>query len=179
MAMSGLNGARKVMMWVRHGHSEINATAEAALAAGSRLKVDQETDCPLTETGRWQAESLKRQLVIEQQRGALPEVELVVSSPLRRAAETAELLFPQEEVQFLECLRELSFHPKTFGAKAVPSIAQQGFEWLLSRPEMTVVVVSTQLRIDSFSLSIQSATSGFCKPFWTLPRTADCNSQPS
>ncbi len=68
-----------VLILVRHGQSTANA---ASLLVGR-------TDVELTEEGRAQARSLV---------GALDSVRVVISSPLRRALETARLALPGHEL---------------------------------------------------------------------------------
>ena len=60
------------------------------------------TDLPLCDEGRAQLEDLKRQF-------AYPQVSLVFSSPMRRALETSEILFPGVKVIELQDLREMAF----------------------------------------------------------------------
>ena len=60
------------------------------------------TDLPLCDQGRAQLADLKRQF-------AYPQVPLVFSSPMRRALETAEILFPGVKVIELQDLREMAF----------------------------------------------------------------------
>lgn len=78
------------LILVRHGQSIGNLADEQARAARApRLDLEfRDADVPLSDTGREQAEALGRHLA------KLPDTELpeaVVSSPYRRAAETAEL----------------------------------------------------------------------------------------
>ena len=61
------------------------------------------TDQPLCEEGR-------RRLALLRERFVYPQVDTVFSSPLKRAVETAELLFPQAQSKIiLEDLRENAF----------------------------------------------------------------------
>ena len=60
------------------------------------------TDLPLCDEGRAQLEDLKRQF-------AYPQVPLVFSSPMLRATQTAEILFPGVKVISLDGLREMAF----------------------------------------------------------------------
>lgn len=60
------------------------------------------TDLPLCEAGRSQLEALCAQFTY-------PDVPLVFTSPMRRATETATLLFPNARQVVLEDLREMSF----------------------------------------------------------------------
>ena len=89
-------------LWiVRHGQATHNPRAEAARTAGCSfedffelMRQDDALDSPLTDKGRQQAEA-----VLEQHRESLlggggDSVELVVSSPLSRALETANLAMP-------------------------------------------------------------------------------------
>jgi broad specificity phosphatase PhoE len=75
---------------IRHGQSEGNVAAQQAEASGAEI-VDIDTadaEVPLTATGREQATAVGRWL------GALPpgeRPEVVVTSPFRRARETAEI----------------------------------------------------------------------------------------
>lgn len=60
------------------------------------------TDLPLCDEGRAQLLDLKQQFTY-------PQVPLVFSSPLRRALETSEILFPDAKVIELQDLREMAF----------------------------------------------------------------------
>lgn len=60
------------------------------------------TDLPLCEQGREQLEQLKEQF-------DYPPVPLVFTSPLKRAKQTAALLYPDAQVIELEDLREMAF----------------------------------------------------------------------
>lgn len=60
------------------------------------------TDEPLCENGRRQLEEMRGG-------GGYPAVEKVYASPLKRAVQSAEILFPQMEVETMEDLRELDF----------------------------------------------------------------------
>mmetsp|Transcript_37237 Transcript_37237/g.75100 ORF Transcript_37237/g.75100 Transcript_37237/m.75100 type:complete len:267 (-) Transcript_37237:63-863(-) len=98
--------AEKLVIWIRHGHSEHNAEQEAAVASGRNVNAainhERFFDSPLSGTGRAQAEALGRQL-----RAA--DIELVVCSPLRRALQTALVAFPGRPLHVLEALRERHF----------------------------------------------------------------------
>eukprot|EP00434_Breviolum_minutum_P003850 symbB.v1.2.003388.t1/scaffold190.1/size276550/13 len=151
-------GVHKVILWLRHGHSQVNAATEAAIAAGKDAQKavtgEMTLDEPLTETGRWQAESVRQQLIVLQQQDVLPEVDLVVSSPLKRAVETATLVWPDKEVELLDSLCERqgghSAYPSKAALQRPESLqtargrAQSSYEWLLRRPEMTIAVVSVE-----------------------------------
>lgn len=93
----------KIVFWIRHGHSEYNAEQERALAScqnvNTALKHKRFFDTPLSVTGRAQAEALGERM------HALG-VELVATSPLRRALQTAALAFPKKAIHVLELLRE-------------------------------------------------------------------------
>lgn len=87
----------KSITWVRHGESEWNAIG----------KWQGQTDVPLTELGRSQARALGRRLARLKLR-----FDLVVSSDLSRASETAELALAELEAGPLLCdprLREIKF----------------------------------------------------------------------
>lgn len=78
---------------IRHGLTEWNR----------QRRFQGQADPPLTEAGRKQARRLARLL------SRYAQVDAVVSSPLRRARETAELAFPGREVATDARLMELDF----------------------------------------------------------------------
>lgn len=84
---------RRVVTLIRHGLTEWNVSG----------RVQGQTDLPLSEDGRRQARRLARRLARS------TAVDRVVASPLRRAAETAELAFPAREVELDARLEELDF----------------------------------------------------------------------
>lgn len=78
---------------IRHGLTQGNLGG---------LYIGSGSDLPLCEEGRAQLLELK-------QNYRYPQVELVFTSPLRRATETAELLFPGVKAIELQDLREMAF----------------------------------------------------------------------
>jgi len=95
MAESSTSTTRRKTLWIlRHGQATHNPRAEAARAQGCSweeffelMRQDDSLDAPLTDHGRQQA------VAVQEQHGARLErtVQLVVSSPLSRALETANL----------------------------------------------------------------------------------------
>jgi len=88
----------KDLFVLRHGQATHNPRAEAARAAGCSfeefldwMKQDDSLDSELTELGREQASSVYRQ---HGSKEYWKRVELVVSSPLSRAIQTADLALP-------------------------------------------------------------------------------------
>lgn len=78
---------------IRHGLTQGNL--EGRYVGGG-------TDLPLCEQGRAQLQQLKEQF-------AYPAVEVVFTSPLLRATQTAQLLFPGARLIELQDLREMNF----------------------------------------------------------------------
>lgn len=78
---------------IRHGLTQGNLDG---------LYIGSGTDLPLCAQGRAELLALKEKF-------RYPQVELVFTSPLRRAAETAELLFPGVKAVELQDLREMGF----------------------------------------------------------------------
>lgn len=78
---------------IRHGLTQGNLDG---------LYIGSGTDLPLCDQGRAELLALKEKF-------RYPQVELVFTSPLRRAAETAELLFPGVKAVELQDLREMGF----------------------------------------------------------------------
>ncbi|CAL1145848.1 unnamed protein product [Cladocopium goreaui] len=160
---------------MRHGHSEANAAAETSFAAGQDLKAGLAISmATLTETGRWQAESLREQLKVLQQQEELPEVELVVSSPLPRAIETAKLIWPEKQMEILDSLRErLLLRPKDERPESLESAkrrAQSSFEWLCARPETTIAVVSHKWILQELLDPVRNRALRFCAgSSWNQP----------
>ena len=139
----------KTIYLVRHGESESNA---AGLLAGSN------TDTPLTQKGRDQAVETGRLLQAKQ-------VDLVVSSPLSRAQETAQII--AKEIGFTGHVRlndvlierdfgsasgmpreqgfELLDNGHALGAEPLPMLHARvlaAFKWLEGLPADHIVVVS-------------------------------------
>ena len=79
---------------MRHGITEWNASG----------KFQGHTDIALSDEGRKQAAALAKHL-----EKVAPTVDLVYSSPLSRAAETAKAVFPEHEIIFDDRLKELNF----------------------------------------------------------------------
>ena len=79
---------------VRHGVTDWNTSG----------RFQGHSDVPLSAAGREQAAALAKHL-----RGVAPEVDLVYASPLLRARETAEIVFPGRDVLLDERLKELHF----------------------------------------------------------------------
>jgi broad specificity phosphatase PhoE len=77
---------------VRHGITEWNVTG----------RFQGHTDTPLSEEGQKQAEALAKHL-------KKAKVDLIYSSPLSRAFETAKTVFPDRDIMVDERLRELNF----------------------------------------------------------------------
>ncbi len=97
----------KDLIVIRHGQAQHNPRAEVAKANGCSMeefvelmRQDDVLDATLTTIGKMQAQAAKLQ----------SEVELVVSSSLSRAMETAEHVYPQSVAKkvALECFREIS-----------------------------------------------------------------------
>lgn len=111
MALSRLLDARRgprQIILVRHGESCGNlADAEAQRVGAERLDLDdRDADVELSETGQRQAEALRRWLADDADPALRPDV--VVSSPYRRAAETARRAMTDLDVELTydERLRE-------------------------------------------------------------------------
>ena len=79
---------------VRHGITEWNLSGQ----------FQGHTDIALSEKGRKQAAALAKHL-----EEMAPTVDLVYSSPLSRAAETAQTVFPNREIIYDDRLKELNF----------------------------------------------------------------------
>jgi broad specificity phosphatase PhoE len=77
---------------VRHGITDWNVTG----------KFQGHTDTPLSDEGRLQAQALAKHL-------KKAKVDLIYSSPLSRALETAQIVFPNREIIQDDRLRELNF----------------------------------------------------------------------
>eukprot|EP00617_Octactis_speculum_P014396 CAMPEP_0185763386 /NCGR_PEP_ID=MMETSP1174-20130828/22321_1 /TAXON_ID=35687 /ORGANISM="Dictyocha speculum, Strain CCMP1381" /LENGTH=203 /DNA_ID=CAMNT_0028445479 /DNA_START=52 /DNA_END=664 /DNA_ORIENTATION=- len=111
-------GRTKIVSFLRHGQAAHNPRAEAARSAGCSweefmrmMKEDDHFNAPLTPLGRAQARTVHERLLAAQgvvgeevpsrdtrPRGwrGLPPVDLIVSSPLGRALDTAVAVFPME-----------------------------------------------------------------------------------
>ncbi len=98
----------------RHGRTEAN---EKGIYIGSS------TDYPLSDRGA-------TELCGKQDLYEYPRVQRVYSSPLRRCTETAEILFPDQQLYIAEDLRELNFGE--FDGKSVDELIKREDykEWL-------------------------------------------------
>lgn len=101
----------KRLLLLRHGQALHNPRAEAARTAGCSyeeflrlMKEDDALDAELTELGRDQARQACRN--VKGGSEAL-RIELLVSSPLSRALETASLAFPEAATRSFLCLERL------------------------------------------------------------------------
>jgi uncharacterized phosphatase len=139
----------KTVYFVRHGESEANA---AGIAAGSGL------DSPLTDDGRYQAKQVAKEL---KGKG----IQLIVSSPMKRALETAKIIaqdLGKDQVTTSELfveryLGELTGTPKAnlkmyYDMGSLPASAErteamharivQGLEWLKTVDADRILLVS-------------------------------------
>jgi len=111
--MSSIHWPRQLII-VRHGQSAGNVARDAAtLADVDRIALsDRDADVPLSGLGRQQATALGHWFASEQE-DARPEI--LLSSPYRRACQTADLFrtaggcLPDEPICFDERLREKEF----------------------------------------------------------------------
>ena len=95
---------KQFITFLRHGQAKHNPRAEVARRNGCSfdeflqlMREDDAFDAPLTKVGIEQAKNLSESNnIITGKRDMLPEVDLVVSSPLSRAIDTAMLVFPRE-----------------------------------------------------------------------------------
>jgi len=110
-ALSTTTQKKKDLWIIRHGQATHNPRAEAAKDRGCSfeeffdwMRKDDSLDSPLTELGRKQAETVNSNFG-----SMLRNVDLVVSSPLSRALETADLAvpFPANRVCY-EQMREIN-----------------------------------------------------------------------
>ncbi|OGL34720.1 hypothetical protein A3F65_03430 [Candidatus Saccharibacteria bacterium RIFCSPHIGHO2_12_FULL_47_16b] len=141
----------KTIYFVRHGESEANATG---LAAGKEL------NSPLTAGGREQAKQAGHDLKNK-------NVELIVSSSLIRAHETAKIIaqivgYDLSEIvirddfieraygihsnksndEYLEAARANTLHKSAETAESMYDRTVKGLDWLKKRPETKIVLVS-------------------------------------
>ena len=93
----------KRIFLLRHGQAMHNPRAEAAKDSGCSqkqfLSLMQEDDCfdaPLTDLGMQQAAEARQSLEVQ---AAVRQIDLVVASPLSRAVQTADLVFPTASPQ--------------------------------------------------------------------------------
>lgn len=106
---------------IRHGLTSANLTG---VYAGSG------TDLPLCPEGEAQLAALKKQY-------RYPEVKLVLTSPLLRCRQTAEILFPGAQLIGIDDLREISFG--AFEGKSAAELAQNPafHDWLDPKKQLT------------------------------------------
>ena len=87
----------KKIIFIRHANSKCNSYKGTV----SERRVDKDLlDSPLTELGKTEALQLKKELWDSD------KIDLVVSSPLSRAMETAGLVFPDRDIKLLNILAE-------------------------------------------------------------------------
>ena len=86
---------RRQMVGIRHGEAGHN---ELAPVYGNQV-YEQFADTTLTVRGMHQART-----------AIVPEVDMVLVSPLTRALQTAQLMYPRTKTVALECLKELPQH---------------------------------------------------------------------
>jgi probable phosphoglycerate mutase len=139
----------KTVIFARHGEAEAN---QAGLLAGAK------TNSPLTTAGREHAGVLARLLVDNR-------IDLIVTSPLSRASETAEIvardlsyggkivvepLFIERDFGNATDLPKMEAFAMldsgtAVGAESIADFgerARQALEWLMGRPEKQILVVS-------------------------------------
>lgn len=141
----------KTIYFVRHGESEANA---ADLAAGKEL------DSPLTENGRAQARQAGQDLKDK-------NIELIISSSLIRARETAEIIadivgYDRQKIltnddfieraygvhsgkpndKYLEAAKNNTLHESAETSESMYGRVKNGLEWLKKRPEKNIVIAS-------------------------------------
>jgi uncharacterized phosphatase len=141
----------KTIYFVRHGESEANA---AGIAAGGGLDVD------LTEDGRQQARKVGEDLKNK-------KIELIVSSPMKRAYHTAEIIAKEIAYDPDKIIANPLFKERNLGeltgaknelvktyydAGMLPASTEttenlhrrivQGFEWLKAQPANKILLVS-------------------------------------
>ena len=85
------------LILIRHGLTEWNTSG----------KFQGHSDIDLSEEGRAQAQALRGRLETLGQNGL--EIDRVVSSPLKRAYQTAQIALPERKVHYDERLKELNF----------------------------------------------------------------------
>lgn len=97
---------RKQLWIVRHGQAAHNPRAEAAKEAGcshdeflEHMRLDDVLDAPTTELGKEQARELRAL-------HSWSHLELIVSSPLSRALETADIVVPPSETTRRVCIED-------------------------------------------------------------------------
>jgi broad specificity phosphatase PhoE len=108
----------KIIRFLRHGQAMHNINAERLKAEGCShdvflraMEIDDAHDAPLTDLGKSQARSAAQ---LESFKSAKETVDLVVSSPLSRALDTADLCFPAQDTPLsrgrlcLENIREIN-----------------------------------------------------------------------
>lgn len=98
--------------FIRHGQSEANIFR---VMSGHSLT-------PLSEFGKEELLKLKK-------KNFYPEVDLVFCSDLPRAIETAQILYPQQEHEKLELLRETNFGP--YENKPVSEVMEEFYGFFL------------------------------------------------
>ena len=97
---------------LRHGRTEAN---ENGIYIGK-------TDLPLSEKGR-------EELVEKYELHEYPKVQKVYSSPLERAVQSAEILFPDRELVVVDDLREMDFEFLR-GCQCMTLLSLTAIKWL-------------------------------------------------
>jgi len=136
----------KALFFIRHGQSEANFNKERAKS------LQLYRDSPLTDRGRSEGENLSFH-------PSLKNVELVLSSPLSRALQTACLAFPTNTILALPYLTEISHSKQNDGRNVEELIlefpqvdySRVGKNWWKDRSDLKTVT----LNLISFLLSRQ------------------------
>lgn len=97
---SNTSSTAKTIYLIRHGES-LGQKADSEVARRNDKNL---IDCGLSKLGMWQAEVQIRNLLTEEE---MNSIELVVSSPLTRAIQTAVLAFPDKPILIHYDLREV------------------------------------------------------------------------
>ncbi len=136
---------------IRHGLTDWNSSG----------RFQGHSDVALSAEGRKQARALGRHL-------SKTRVDLLVSSPLTRAAETARLVFPQQQIVLDERLKELNFgvfeghtqaenecheswvwwfenpfERQAPGGESYAELRKRAVDWLVNLPELDHIVAVT------------------------------------
>jgi len=132
-AKSSLKQARpsKRLVILRHGQAQHNPRAELAREHGCDfdeflrlMEEDDALDATLTQLGEDQARTAGESAA---RAGSLSNIELVVSSPLSRAIQTADLVLPPSPNHERKCVEDFrEINGKLLNAKRLPSSELQG-----------------------------------------------------
>jgi broad specificity phosphatase PhoE len=161
---------------VRHGQAMHNPRAEVAQNNGcgmeeffELMRQDDALDADLTDLGQVQAKSV---VSVEQRPDHLSQVQLVVSSPLSRALQTADLVHPASECSSRVCVeswREVNGDLLNVKRRTVTELNQKFPQWNFNGITETDELWTPEM--EGFDECAERGYQGLC---WLMERPEEC-----